>query len=282
MNCERPTSRSLIARTQVAALIAGALFLAACGTPTETPIPVRLSLAADRSALPLANDLAAAYHAAQPHISVDVEPMGNALAATEAVRKGHADLALSTVRPDPDNPIALRTQAIAQDSIALIVHRENPLTGLDLTQAAAIFHGDLRDWSQLGGEPNVIQVLTREPEAGPRTALEQAVLDDQTLTPMAIVVPGEQEILDFVANDRTAIGLVPASWLDESVKALRLNGLSPDVKTRQPAIYPVLLPIFLLSSDMPTEDVVEFQRFVQSREGQRVIGKHLTPTTDNP
>ena len=53
-----------------------------------------------------------------------------------------------------------------------------------------------------------------KPEAGPRLALEQAVLDDQTLTPMAIVVPGDQEILDFVANDRTAIGLVPASWLD--------------------------------------------------------------------
>ena len=258
------------------------LFLAACGTPTETPIPVRLSLAADRSALPLANSLAAAYHAAQPHISVDVEPMGNALAATEAVRKGHADLALSTARPDPDNPIALHTQAIAQDAIALVVHRENPLTGLDLAQAAAIFHGDLRDWSQLGGEPGVIQVVTREPGAGPRTAFEQTVLDGQTLTPMAIVVPGEQELLDFVANDRTAIGLVPANWLDGSVKALRLNGLSPDVKARQPAVYPVLLPVFLLSSDMPTEDVVDFRRFVQSKEGQRAIGKQLTPAIDTP
>ena len=282
MNCERPSSRSLSARIRIAALIAGALFLTACGTPTETPTPVRLSLAADRSALPLANDLAAAYNTAQPHISVDVEPMGNALAATEAVRKGHTDLALSTVRPDPDNPMALRTEAIAQDAIALVVHLENPLTDLDLSQAAAIFHGDLRDWSQLGGEPSAIQVLTREPESGPRTALEQAVLAGQTLTPMAIVVPGEQEILDFVANDRTAIGLVPASWLDGSAKALRLNGLSPDIKTRQPAIYSVLLPIFLLSSDMPTEDVVEFRRFVQSREGQRVISKHLTPATDAP
>ena len=183
MNCEKPSSRSLIARTRAAALIAGALLLAACGTPTETPIPVRLSLAADRSALILANDLAAAYHAAQPHISVDVEPMGNALAATEAVRKGHADLALSTVPPDPDSPMALRTETIAQDAIALIVHLENPLTGLDLSQAAAIFHGDLRDWSQLGGEPNAIQVLTREPEAGPRIVLEQAVLDDQLSRP---------------------------------------------------------------------------------------------------
>ena len=235
MNCERPSLRSLIARTRVAVLIAGALFLTACGTPTETPIPVRLSLAADRSALTLANDLAAAYHAAQPHISVDVEPMGNALAATEAVRQGHADLALSTVRPDPVNSIALRTEAIAQDAVALIVHIENPLTRMDLSQAAAIFHGDLRDWSQLGGEPNAIQVLTREPAAGPRIALEQAVLDDQTLTPMAIVVPGEQELLDLVANDRTAIGLVPASWLDGSIKALRLNGLSPNVKRAKQA-----------------------------------------------
>ena len=86
MNREPPSLHSLIARTRVAALIACALFLTTCGTPTETPIPVRLSLAVDRSALTLANDLAAAYHAAQPHISVDVEPMGNALAATKAIR----------------------------------------------------------------------------------------------------------------------------------------------------------------------------------------------------
>ena len=95
MTREGAFSHLMIARARVAVLIAGALLLAACGTPTETPIPVRLSLAADRSALPLANDLAASYHAAQPHISVDVEPVGNALAATEAVRTGRADLALS-------------------------------------------------------------------------------------------------------------------------------------------------------------------------------------------
>lgn len=282
MSCENSYSCSLIARTRITALLVVVLFLAACGTPTETPVPVRLSLAVDRSALSLANSLAAAYHAAQPHISVDIEPMGNAFAATEAVRKGQVDLALSTARPDPDNPIALHTNAIARDAIALVVHRENPLTGLDLGQAAAIFHGDLRDWSQLGGEPGAIQVVTREPGAGPRAAFEQTVLDGQTLTPMAIVVPGELELLDFVAHDRTAIGLVPASWLDRSVKALRLNGLSPDVKARQPAVYPVLLSVFLLSSDMPTEDVVDFRRFVQSTEGQRAIGKQLTPAIGAP
>lgn len=79
-----------------------------------------------------------------------------------------------------------------------------------------------------------------------------------------------------------AIGLVPSSWLNENVKALSLNGLSSDIKSRQSGLYPALLPIYLLSSDKPNEDVVEFRRFVQGREGQRVIGKHLRPVTEIP
>ena len=263
-------------------LVAVPLFLVACGTPTETPIPVRLSLAADRSALSLADDLAAAYHAAQPHILIHIEPMGNALAAAQAVREGHADMALSTVLPNADDPIALRTQAIAQDAMAVAVHPDNPLAGIDLAQASAIFHGDLRNWSQLGGESSAIQVLAREPASGPRKVLEQAVLDGQTLTPMAIILPGEREFLDFIANDRTAIGLIPTSWLDGRVKALKLNGIEPKASARQPAAYPVTLPVFLLSSDLPAADVVEFQRFVQGRDGQRVIARRLAPTTNTP
>jgi len=124
-----------------------------------------------------------------------------------------------------------------------------------------------RDWSQLEGESNAIQTVTREPQAGTRRALEVKVLDGQTLSPMAIVLPGEREVIDLVATDRAAIGYVPASWLDGRVKALDMNGFSPQAGKNQAGAYPIMLPIYLLSPDIPTADIVEFQRFVQSRAG---------------
>jgi phosphate transport system substrate-binding protein len=230
----------------------------------------------------LANDLAAAYHAAQPHIVVDVEPMGNAAAATLAVRDGHSDLALSTAPPAQEESAGLRVQAIAQDGLALVVHRDNPLAGLDFGQAAAIFHGDIADWSRLGGPTGPIEVYARESGAGPRTVLEQIVLDGRALSPMALVVPGEQELLDAVAGNPRAVGLVPVSWLDERVKPLTLNGASPEAARQTSSGYPLLLPIYLLSARSPSADVVEFQRFVRGREGQAALTEHFAPAADAP
>jgi phosphate transport system substrate-binding protein len=258
----------------------GVALLAACGTPTETPSPVRLSLATDRSALPLARDLAAAYHAAQPHVSVDVEPVGNALTAEQAVRDGHADLALSTA--PPASVVALRTQAIAEESVAVIVHPDNPLTALDLPEVQAIFHGDLRDWSQLEWEAGAIQVITREPRSGPRAALEAAVLNKQSLTPMAIVLPGDQEVIDRVAADRTSIGFVPVQWVDRRVKAIQVSGASPHLEERRTSSYPIMLPIHLLSPDRPPAETLALARFIRSRAGQRVIARRYTLLSGSP
>ena len=69
---------------------------------------------------------------------------------------------------------------------------------------------------------------------------------------MAIVVPGEKEILDAIASDRGGNRRVLSSWLNENVKALSLNGLSSDIETRQSGLYPALLPIYLLALTKPT------------------------------
>jgi phosphate transport system substrate-binding protein len=249
------------------------LLVAGCGTPVETPVPVRLSLAADRSALPLAHQLATAYHEAFPHRIVDVEPMGNGQAASQAVLDGPWDLALSTVLADPAHTEALVWRPIAQDALALIVHNDNPVDSIDLAQAAELFHGDTREWSQLGAAAGAIHVVTREVLSGPRAVVDHAILDGESLTLMARVVPGEQEVLDAVSTDPMAIGFVPANWLDSRVRPLKINGSGPEDARRGESTYPLALPIFLVSSPTPSRDVLDFQRFVASQDGQRVIAR---------
>lgn len=263
-------------------LLATVAVQTACGTPIEAPVPIRLTMAADRSALVLADELATAYHAAHPHISIEVSPMGNARAASGAILGGPWDLALTTAPTDPPLAPALREEAVAQDALALIVHSSNPLDRISLDQAVALFHGDLRDWSQFGGAPGAIQIITRETASGPRLALEQAVLGSLSLSPMAIVVPSDQQVLETVASDPLAIGYVPASWLDGRVKALDVDGASPRLAGQDRADYPLELPVFLLSSSTPSRKVVDFQRFIASREGQRVIARHFAPPAGDP
>lgn len=270
------TQRIVSCLPRASALIAlwmvSSLGLAACGTPTETPVPIQLRLVADRSALPLATDLAEAYHTAYPHISIDVEPMGNSQAVIAAMVERRDELALATALPFESDADALHAQVVAYDPVALITHPENPLDGVDAIQAAAILHGDLRDWGQLGSAPAAIQVYTREHAAGPRATLDRSLLDGQTLTPMAIVVPNDAEVVTSVANDRSGFGYAPLNWLDGRVKALAIAGIPPEAGVSQ-IDYPLMMPIVLLSSDMPSANTVDFLRFVQGNEGQQTIAK---------
>ena len=64
-------------RLCAAALLLASMAAAGCGTTLPTLEPERMTLAASSSALPLANDLAHAYHAAFPHIAVDVLALAN-------------------------------------------------------------------------------------------------------------------------------------------------------------------------------------------------------------
>ncbi len=225
-------------RQLLATLLLSALIGAACGTTLPTQEPVRITLAASSSALPLAGDIARAYHAANSHITVDVLGRANDAAAAESVLAGQADLALVTgAAPAGDG---LSSRLVATDALAVVVHPDRPLENLTAEQMQEILRGLLRTWDEIGAGAGDIQVLTREQGAGPRQAMADAFLGNRPLTPTALVLPDDQQVLAHVAADSQAIAALPAAWLDERVRALSIDGRSPDWVMRQWPGYPAV------------------------------------------
>lgn len=267
--------------TTLMALVINLLAIA-CGTTVPTPEPVRLTLAASSSAQPLARELANAYHAAFPHISVDLLPLANEAAALQAVLDGRADAALAaapSVVPD-----GLAAEHIASDALAIVVHPDQPVGDLSGEQAQAVFSGRLRTWNQLRSDagPDAIQVVTREQEAGPRRVLVDAVLGTRPMTPTAIVLPDDSQIRAHVGNDRDAIAVLPAGWLNQQVKTLTLDGRGPDWVAHQWPGYPLELPLFLLTSTSAAPDVIALRDYVLSSAGQQVVRQRYAPTSTQP
>lgn len=267
--------------TALTALLIG-LLGAGCGTTVATPEPARLTLAASSSALPLARELAAAYHAAFPHITVDLLPLANEAAAAQAVLAGRADAALAAGLNDA--PAGLRASRLASDALAVVVHRDRSLDNLTGQQARDVFHGLLRTWDALeeSAEAGTVQVITREPGAGPRTALVAALLGARPLTPTAIVLPDDGQVLARVAGDRNAIAVLPAAWLDGQVRALTIDGRGPDWVARQWPGYPLELPIYLLTAGAPQADVAALSGFLLGPAGQQVVSRRYAPAPSQP
>jgi phosphate transport system substrate-binding protein len=271
-------SRQLLLRL-AALLLAGAACLA-CGTTLPTEEPVRLTLAASSSALPLASDLARAYHAAFPHIAVDVLAQANETAAAQAVLAGRADAALIA---GPVPPLAgLAANHVATDALAIVVHPDRPLENLTGQQMTEVLNGRLRAWEELSAGSGDIQVVTREPEAGPRAVLAAAFLDARQLTPTAVVLPDDRQILARVAGDPLAIAALPAGWLDGQVRAVAIDGRGPEWVARQWPGYPAELPIHLITPPAPTPETAALRDWLLSASGQRVISQRYDPAPDQP
>jgi phosphate transport system substrate-binding protein len=147
------------------------------------------------SVLPFAEVLAAAYEKDFGGSPVDVQGGGSGQGII-AARTGVADVGMSS-RGLRGDELQLDFVTIARDGLALIVHPDNPITGLTATQIRSIYTGDVTRWIQFceqyeydeekdkettcrtcdickftGG----IHAVTREEGSGTRGAFEEMVM----------------------------------------------------------------------------------------------------------
>lgn len=249
--------------------------MAGCGTHLPTPEPVALTLVVPDSVAPLAGDLASAYRASHPHVTVRIEPVANSLAAEARLAQGRANVALVTQQPELAAQQPLTATQLAWDAVALIVPSSSPLTALTLEQARQIFTGKVRNWSELGNAPKLLQPVVREDGAGARAVFDAAVLAGRQLTPTARILPGEQAMLDYVARTPGAIGYVSAAWLEalppeqrNQVRALAIDGAPPDPSMAVANGYPLRLPVYIVTPANVHPAVAELVAWVHGPAGQ--------------
>jgi phosphate transport system substrate-binding protein len=257
-------------KARLCGLLSLLAILAACATPTLPPDPVRFTVAGSTAMTPLLTELAAAYQAHFPQVSIAVEGGGSRLGLTQ-VREGQVALGASSWLPAEDEK-TVWSAPVAVDGIAVIVHPDNPVTGLTLAQLRELFSGRVWDWAELGGTGE-IQVVSREEGSGTRAAFEARVMQGQSVTPTALVMPGSEAVVQNVASHPEAIGYVSMGYLSESVKALAVEGVRPTPETVTAGTYHLTRPFFLIAAEEPDGAPRSFLDFVLGPEGQKIVGQ---------
>jgi phosphate transport system substrate-binding protein len=268
-------SRFQIARsTRLVLLAAGLLLLVACSpTPAVTREPVTLAIAVGEAGEPLMADLAEAYREEHPYVSFEWIRADSAT-ALEAVLAGQAELAcvvqISTTETIWLTPIAL-------DNIAVVVHPTNPITGLSQLQLRDVFHGRASAWSEVGGRPDDIAVITRERGADSRSEIEQRVLEGRNVTLNAIVAPSAGAMVDMVSTITTAVGYISMGYRPAGVKMIAVEGVWPTPFTAAERTYPINRPVYFVALQEPEPgpngELRDFVTWVLSPDGQRVVGQ---------
>lgn len=266
-----------------AALGAAVLLLAAAARyqaapPAAAAPAVRLRLAGSPAMAPLMADVARRFQRYHPEIRVDIDS-GGAEPVLDSLRSGRADLALAS-RPLAGIDGGLQGVPIARDGVALVVHRDNPLSGLDRVQLAAILGGKIDNWRQLGGADLALRLL-QDAAAGP--AELPAPYPGLPGAPAAARPGGAPA----VAADPRAVAILPlaeaerAARAGAAIKLLAVDGVPATGANVRNARYPLSRPLLLVSRGAPAGAARTFTQFcATSQVSDLVLAHDFVPYLD--
>lgn len=134
-----------------------------------------------------------------------------------------------------------------------------------------------------------ITVVSREDGSGTRGAFVELMgvevkAEDGSKTDMtteeAVIANSTDVVMQNVASDPNAIGYISLGSLNETVKAVSVDGVAPSVETVADGSYKVARPFYIATKGEPGELAADFIAFILSAEGQAVVGESYIKVDD--
>jgi len=236
-----------------------------------------------------------------PSVNIQVQAAGSST-APPALTEGTANFGpMSRAMKDKEveafesrfgyKPTAIR---VAIDALAIYVHKDNPLTGLDFAQVDAAFSATrrcagnepLKSWGQLGLQggwiDRPIQLYGRNSVSGTYGYFKKVALCSGDFKNSVNEQPGSASVVQAVASSLNGIGYSGIGYITSGVKALSLSrdGGPQVAATAENALsgdYPLSRYLYVYINKKPDQEISpierEFLQLVLSKEGQEIVRK---------
>lgn len=125
---------------------------------------------------------------------------------------------------------------------------------------------------------NPISVVTREDGSGTRGAfvelfgIEDADGND-AITQSAEISNSTSVVMTTVAGNPDAIGYISLGSLDDTVKALEIDGVAATVENINNGTYKVYRPFNIATKEGLSETAQDFVNFIMSEQGQAIVAE---------
>ncbi len=197
--------------------------------------------------------------------------------------------------------VVVRTTAIANDAIALVLNKENIDSLFTYQQVNDLFTGKIADWKDINPASKIGKiavVFDNDKSANVRYFKELFNLSDQ-LPSFFYAVKSNAEVIDYVSKNKGAIGLVSVNWIGDSddpacrefKNKIKVGAVShkylnpgtysmPDQGSIYDKSYPFTRTINLVSRESFGGLASGFTTFCAGEQGQRIVLKSgLVPAT---
>ena len=182
----------------------------------------------------------------EPDVTISYDPTGSGAGITGATDKT-LDIGLSSRALKADETGVTGT-IVALDGIAIIVNKDSKVEDLTVDQLKQMFTGEITNWSEVGGADAEIVLVGREAGSGTRSGFEELTETvDKCKYRQELTSTGD--VITAVAQNPDAIGYASLASVKDSVKALKVAGVTPSEETVKDGTYLIQRPFVLVTKE---------------------------------
>lgn len=205
---------------------------------------------------------------------------------------GDADLILVTYPSEEEEALAKQKGMefeiipVVNEAFVFYTNIDNTVKSLTLEQIQKIYTGEIKNWSEVGGNDAEITAYQREPNSGSQSGMLKLVMNGLNLMePLKEnIVMGMEAIIGLVADYDNGINSIGYSYyyyattmydiIDSSIASridlLAVDGVEPNNETIKNGTYPIRTNYYIVIDKAEPEDsdVRKLVRAMLSEDGQ--------------
>ncbi len=228
---------------------------------------------------PIGKAFAEHFMAANPGVNVVVSESGSGNGARGIVNSTvdigmlSRFMSVAEFKAAVDNEVMPVAHVVALDGLPVLVHPSNPVNNLTLDQVRDIYTGKIRNWNQVGGPDMEIVFVSRDTNSGTYETFNNVVMRREPISSACEFVGSNGAIRQRVQTTPAAIGYAGLGFVDETVKALQINGVPATERTINNGTYPIARGLYMFTNGYPAMGTLlhSFMTLHLTPEGEEIV-----------
>ncbi|MCB2292259.1 substrate-binding domain-containing protein [Clostridium algoriphilum] len=235
--------------------------------------PKSIKIVCEDSVLPMVKDLARDYNLNNDSV-VTVES-DERESAFNKLNESTADTLVGYVQKTNKE---VESEKIAYDAIGVIVNTSNKVNGIGTLELKKIYTGSITNWGKLNGESKtIVPVAYKDNFNSVEQEFSMQIKDTPVKEQMSNsiqYVSSVEEMNNFVAQNKNAIGFIPGQWYNKENKLLTLSGIEMTASNIKNKLYVLRFPIKMYYSKEKVDSLKDLFQYLKSEDGKKIIRKY--------
>ena len=257
-------------------LVISMMMLCSCSSDNASAdnLTGTVTIAGSTALQPIVEQAADMFMDIHMNVAITVQGGGSGTGLTQ-VADGAVDIGTSDVPAEDKLPMdkakTLVDHQVVAQGFAVIANKGVGVDNLTKQQLQDIFLGKVTNWKDLGGADEAIVVVNRPSSSGTRATFVKVALNgQQPVEGNTLTQDSNGAVLKIAAETPGAISYVGLAYLNDSVKALKLDGVEPTVENIVAGTYPLWSWGHMYTKGEPTGAVKAFLDYMASDDVARM------------